>query len=311
MMAGETTDPSVRSTGPARRVLVIGDIMTDIIVKPTGPLAPGSDRLATIRSLPGGSGANQAIWLAHFGVAVSFVAKVGERDRVTCGEKLRRQGVTPRLAGDPDLPTGSLVAILDPDGERSFYTDRGANETLSADDLPANLLDDVTLLHISGYALFSPQPRQAIGRLMQLAKERRITVTIDPASTGFLEDVGPAAFLSWTRDADICFPNDDEAALLAGTRDPDQQRRLLAARYPLVVIKRGAQGAEIIGPHGACIAQLSAAKVAAIDTTGAGDAFLAGYLAAHLQGAPPDVCLRQGIAAGTTAITSLGGQPDG
>jgi sugar/nucleoside kinase (ribokinase family) len=300
---------SAAAIDAAARVLVVGDVMTDIIVKPSGPLSRGSDCRATIRSLPGGSGANQAIWLAHFGMAVSFVAKVGAGDLVACAEALRQQGVTPRLAGDADLPTGSLVTILDPNGERSFYTDRGANEMLNADDLPPDLLADVALLHISGYALFSPQPRQAVRQLMQQAKGRGITITIDPASVAFLVEVGVAAFMEWTRDADICFPNEDEAAVLAGSRDIDQQRRLLAAHYPLAVIKRGAAGAEVVGQDGACIAQAAADTAMAIDTTGAGDAFLAGYLAACLQGSPVDACLRQAIAAGATAIAALGGQP--
>ncbi|HEX9448107.1 MAG TPA: sugar kinase [Dongiaceae bacterium] len=292
-----------------KRVLVIGDVMTDIIVKPEGQLALGTDRRAIIRSLPGGSGANQALWLAHFGMVVSFAAKIGQGDLAGYSEMLRHRGVTSRLAGDPDLPTGMLVTILDADGQRSFFTDRGANETLDRSDLPDDLLDGVALLHVSGYALFAERPRAALRALMATARQRRITVTNDPASIAFLEEVGPAAFLDWTKDAAICFPNADEAAMLTGTMDHALQRQKLAAYYPLVVIKRGVEGAEIIGPGGTCLAQLPAPKVDVIDTTGAGDAFLAGYLTAHLAGASLDACLRQGVAAGSIATTQLGGQP--
>jgi sugar/nucleoside kinase (ribokinase family) len=202
-----------------------------------------------------------------------------------------------------------LVTILAPDGQRSFFTDRGANETLDRGDLPGDLLNGITLLHVSGYALFSERPRQALRALMAAARQRGIMVTIDPASTGFLEEVGVSAFLDWTRDADLCFPNADEAALLSATADPVQQRRVLARHYPTVVIKRGAAGAEVIGADGAVRAAMPAPAVAVIDTTGAGDAFLAGYLSAHLAGAALDECLRQAIDAGSAAVTQLGGQP--
>jgi sugar/nucleoside kinase (ribokinase family) len=290
-------------------VLVVGDIMTDVIVKPDGPIARGSDCRAAIRILPGGSGANQAAWLAHFGVPVSLVAKVGEADLVSCEQMMRRFGVVPRLRADAERQTGVLVNLVDADGERSFLTDRGANDTLARDDLPDDLLDGIALLHISGYALFAEGPRRAVLDLAARARKRDVAMTVDPSSTAFLQDVGAGAFLDWTTGAAICCPNDDETALLAGTRDEDQQRAILSRHYGLTVIKRGARGAEIAGAEGACLARLPAPKVAVIDTTGAGDAFLAGFFAGFLAGQPPEDCLRQAIAAGSAATISFGGRP--
>ena len=96
--------------------------------------------------------------------------------------------------------------------------------------------------------------------------------------------MGAANFLAWTRGATMLFPNSEEAATLAETDDPDAQAARLAAHYPLVVIKRGAAGCEAI--EGERRWRVAAPSVKAVDSTGAGDAFVAAFLAAKLRGAP-------------------------
>src|SRR6202046_5806672 len=108
----------------ASRLLVVGDVMTDGIVRPEGPLARGSDRRASITFQPGGSAANQAAWLASFGVTVDFVARVGLADVESETARFKAIGVAPHLVGDPRRETGRLVALIDANGERSFLTDR-------------------------------------------------------------------------------------------------------------------------------------------------------------------------------------------
>ena len=114
-----------------RRVLLVGDVMTDVIVRPEGPLARGSDRRARIRFKPGGSAANQAAWLASFGVAVDLVARVGLADVESESRSARARRRDAASHRRPQRPTGRLVALIDASGERSFYTDRAANEALS------------------------------------------------------------------------------------------------------------------------------------------------------------------------------------
>ena len=300
----------VPAGGPrSRRLVVVGDVNLDVIVKPEGPLVPHADRRAEIRLVPGGSGANLAIWLGSFGVDVVLAAKVGSRDRSELETAMVRHGVTPRFGGDEGRGSGIVVSLVDPDGQRSFLTDRGANLALDADDLPDDLLDGAALLHVSGYAFFASRPRAALSDLVVRARRRGVPFTVDPASASFLAEVGPEAFLDWTAGAAICFPNDDEAAVLAGSRDQARQREFLASRYDTVVIKRGRHGAEVVGRGGAVVARATAAPVVAVDTTGAGDAFVAGFLAAHLRSEPVDRCLRGGVAAGTAATRFYGGQP--
>ena len=291
-----------------RRVLVIGDVMTDIICRPEGPLVVGSDRRAAIKSKPGGSGANQAVWLGAMGVDVRFAARVGAADVRNLEAYFTGFGVEPILFGDAERSSGVLITIVDPDGERSFLTDRGANLALSAEDLTPALLDGVRLAVVSGYCFFAKGPRQAVMALCAAARAREIQVAVDPASVGFLEEVGVANFLSWTACATTIFANEAEALALTGTAEIDEQVRGLGATYPRVVIKRGAAGA-VLGDRSGVTLSLPAPSVAALDTTGAGDAFAAGFIAADLTGHTVQECLRAGIEAGSTAVQTIGGQP--
>ena len=291
-----------------RRVLVIGDVMTDVIVMPEGPIVKGSDRRATVRTKPGGSGANQAVWLGAMGADVALVARVGAAERPGHEAYFRGLGVTPLLAADPDLPSGALVSIVDPDGERSFLTDRGANLNLGPADLPDHLLDALGLVVISGYALFAPGPRAAVRDFLARAKARGVAVAVDPASEGFLLEVGPDQFVQWTTGADWLFANQDEAAVLCGAKDLGEQMQLLGAHYANVVIKLGGQGAALGGRDGVRLT-MPAQTVTVVDSTGAGDAFAAGFLAAHIAGASVETALAKAIAAGAKAVGSIGGQP--
>ncbi len=286
-----------------RRILVVGDVMTDVVVRPEGPLAHGSDRRATIRFEPGGSAANQAAWLAAFGIAVDFVARVGAGDLEAESARLTAARVTPHLVGDPDRPTGRLVALIDPSGERSFFTDRGANEALVSADIPQALVAGAAQIHLSGYCFFAPSPRAAA--LDVIARAGATAVSIDPASSEFLREVGPQNFVDWTRGASLLIPNADEAEVLTGAADPETQCARLAALYPLVVIKRGAEGCVAAG--GARRWTVPSPEVAVVDTTGAGDAFAAAFLAARLAGAGIGAALERAVAAGAEATTRLGG----
>jgi len=290
-------------------VLVIGDVITDIIVIPEGPLLRGSDRRASIRTRPGGSGANQAVWLGALGVDVRFVARVGAADHARFSDELRAQGVQPLLTADLVAPSGVLISIVDADGERSFLTDRGANLNLGAADLPPSLLDGTDLLVVSGYSFFTEGPRAAVMALLKQARERGIRTAVDPASVGFLREVGAENFLKWSQGAGTIFANLDEALELTGSVDLSLQMQTLGRFYERVVIKRGGAGAAVGGRKGVTLS-MPAPMSDVVDTTGAGDAFAAAFLAAELKGNTLDQCLRAGVAAGSEAVTTVGGQPD-
>jgi sugar/nucleoside kinase (ribokinase family) len=299
-IACEATDEHGRPS-----ILVIGDVMTDVIVRPEGPLAKGSDRRARIVVEPGGSAANQAAWLAFFGANVDFVARVGAADLAAETARLKAVGVAPHLVGDKERPTGRLVALIDPSGERSFLTDRAANEALTPADIPDALIARASMVHLSGYSFFAPSPRAAVLDVMRRAGET--PVSVDPASAEFLREAGAERFLAMTRGAAILFPNAEEAAILANSDDPETQCARLAAVYPLVVIKRGAAGCE--AAEGSLRWRTASPQIDAIDTTGAGDAFVAAFLAAKLVGADVEAALRRAVEAGALASTLVGGRP--
>ena len=246
----------------APRILLVGDVMTDVIVRPEGPLAKGSDRRAKIAS-------GRRVGRQPGGVA-RLVRREGRPRRQGRPPRregrtllLERAGVTPHLVGDRELPTGRLVALIDASGERSFYTDRGANETLSAADIPDALIEGAAHIHLSGYSFFAAAPREAALDVMRRAGE--IPVSVDPASAEFLREAGAENFLEWTRGAAILFPNVDEAAALTGTNKPETQCERLAALYPLIVLKRGAAGC--LAAEGPRLWRAAAPKTNAIDAT--------------------------------------------
>ena len=162
------------------------------------------------------------------------------------------------------------------------------------------------MIHLSGYSFFAPGPREAVMSLIARAAGR--PVGVDPASAEFLREAGPETFLAWTRGATTLFPNAEEAAVLAGTDDPETQGARLAAHYPLVVVKRGAAGCEAFA--GDQRWRVAAPPAEVKDSTGAGDAFVAAFLVARLAGRPIERCLAEAAAAGAAATEFIGGQPE-
>jgi len=237
--------------------------------------------------VPGGSGANQATWLAGEGIGVRFAGRVGRDDLAAQVLELARAGVDARLGADDILPTGQIVVLVSENGERSFFTDRGANLTLCREYLPDTLLDGVDLVSVSGYALFADGPRAAVLALLEETKRRAIPFAVDPASHSFLREAGAESFLAWCAGARFFFPNADEAAILTGAQDPEVQLETLLRRFEVVALKLGTAGAMAGEATSGRRVSLPAGKAAPIDGSGAGDAFQAGFLASYLAGHRP------------------------
>lgn len=288
-----------------RTVLVVGDVIDDVVVRPRRPTSPDSDTPARIAACPGGSGANQAAWLGALGADVRFAGRVAAADADRHTAALRAHGVDARLSEDPDAPTGRIV-IIAADGRRDMYTDRGANLNLTAADLPDDLLDGVALLHLSGYSLFDPSVRSAVLDLR--ARAPGVRLSVDPASAAFLADVGPDRFRTWTAGAHLVFPNLAEARLLTGTNTAEEAATALTETYGTAAVTLGPHGALVATPDGTRV-RLPAAPAPVVDPTGAGDAFTAGFLTAHLTGAGLEACTRTALAAASRAVASPGARP--
>jgi sugar/nucleoside kinase (ribokinase family) len=283
-------------------------VINDVLVEPRSAIVAGGDNPASIRVRPGGSAANQAAWLGSLGVDVLFAGRAGAADAGLHRAELARFGVTARLAADSTVGTGSIVVLVGADGERTMITDRGANLRLAVSDVPLSLLDDVALLHLTGYTLFEPGPRAVALGLIAEARRRAVPVSVDPGSAAFLAALEPGAFLDWTRGAAICFPNLDEARALTGDTDSEVMAMRLARHYGAVAMKLGPAGT-LLATSGAEPERFPADPAVVRDTTGAGDAFCAGVLAAWLRGASLADAVRAGTRTAATAVSVLGGRP--
>jgi ribokinase len=275
-----------------RPVVVVGDLMVDVVARMAGPLAMGSDTPAAVASRPGGAGANVAAWLAVRGVSVSLIARCGD-DAAGRGavERLRAHGVeVSGVALDPHRATGTCVVLVAPDGERTMLPDAGANAALSPDDLPA--LEAGAHLHLAGYTLLRDgPPRAAALEALRRARSGGLTISLDPSSAAPLRAFGAERFLDLAGPVDLLLPNRDEAAVLG----------LLASRAREVVVTLGPQGAVWTdGDREVASPAVAAGPVA--ETTGAGDAFTAGFLAAWLDGAAPADALGAGNALAARAL---------
>jgi sugar/nucleoside kinase (ribokinase family) len=299
----------VESSGVAPRVVVVGDLLYDLLAKVEGEVTFGTDTFVPIRVAAGGSGANAAAWLASSGVETHFVGRVGDDPfGGFLEQELEQAGVRPHLARDPSLATGKVFVLVDGAGERTMITDRGAGEALSPEDLPETLFGGGHL-HLSGYTLSGGSRRKTAIKALRLARQGGMTFSVDPSSVPQLRAVGPGRFLETTHGADLCFPNLEEGALLAGTEDPERIAETLLGYYSAVVLKLGPEGALYAGADGVW-ERVPAASARVVDTTGAGDALCAGFLSASLSGVSPAEALRRGVELATEAVAQVGARPE-
>ena len=286
-------------------VVVVGDVATDVVVVLQGEPAPGSDRPASIRTRGGGAGANVAFHLAGLGVPVTLAGCVGD-DATGAGlrAELAAAGVRLALRTVPGVPTGTVVSLVEPGGQRSMLADRGANLALEPDDVPA--VPPGGHLHLSGYTLLDPGPRAAGLAALSAAVAAGCTVSVDPASTGPLRGYGVQRWLEDTASATVLLPNADEARLLTGCGDVADAARALAGRHPVVAVSLGADGA--LWASGDVLVHRPAHATDVVDTTGAGDAFAAGLLAAWLgaRDVDPGDALDAGLALAAAVVRRPG-----
>lgn len=288
-----------------RPVVVIGDVATDVVAVLRGEPAPGSDRPASIRTRGGGAGANVAVHLAALGVPVTLAGCVGDDAAAALlRAELTAAGVRLALRTAPGTATGTVVSLVEPDGQRSMLADRGANLALEPADVPP--LPPGGHLHLSGYALLDAGPRAAGLAALASAAAAGCTVSVDPASLGPLRGYGVDRWLEDTAAATVLLPNADEARLLTGYDDVVAAARSLAGRHEVVAVSLGADGA--LWASGEVLVHRPAHPTDVVDTTGAGDAFAAGLLAAWLtsRDAEPADALDAGLARAAEVVRRPG-----
>ena len=276
--------------------------MVDVLALLPGPLAVGSDTPAPIKSCGGGAAANVAAWCAALGAQASFVGRVGAdsfgRQAV---DELAAVGVDVRVETDAGRPTGTCLVLVDPAGERTMVPSPGAND--APVDLAA-LPSTADWLYVSGYALLNAGSRPTAIEAMALARERGWAVAVDPASAAPLAAVGAEPFLSWIGADVVLLANADEARVFTGLDDAAAAARVLGGRVAAAVVKSGASGA--VWSDGEQVVTVPGAPASIVDTTGAGDAFAAGFLCT-----PGDVTtrLRAGARIAARVVGQVGARP--
>lgn len=295
-------------TGPlvaGDRVRCVGEVMTDVVAHLPGTLAIGSDTRASVRLTGGGAAANTAAWLAAEGVPVTLVARVGDdaAGRALVADLADRGVTVDDVEVDPDLATGACLVLVDGHGERTMVPDAGANAGLRATGWRPG-----EHLHVSAYALFHDDVRTPLGADLAAARGAGLTVSIDVASAAPLRQLGPDLVRGWCEGA-LVLANLDEAHVLTGRGDPGDAALELAGWGRAAVVKAGRDGAWTAVADTVERVPVARAVVAPVDTTGAGDAFAAGLLAALLHGATLPDAARAGHATAQQAITRIGARP--
>jgi sugar/nucleoside kinase (ribokinase family) len=259
------------------RLLVVGDIAWDVLMRPSGDMVWGADVMGHVDLMPGGSAANVAVWARRLGADVTLVGLVGE-DRL--GDLMRShlqvEGVGDFVRVVPGGQTMRIGVLVRPDAEHAFVTDHSHPLGLTADDLPASLLDRADAVFFNGYAVFMAGSASFASGLLAEARRRGVLVAFDPSSFSLIRAYGATRLLDEIGYVDILLANRDEATALVHDR-PETD---LLSYTSLAVVKRGGQGATAVREDGPL--SVTAEPITVVDTTGAGDAFDAAFLVEYL-----------------------------
>ena len=253
--------------------------MLDIVAQiPTSPheLRLGNDTRTVISTHGGGAGGNVASWLAVLGNDVTMVGRIGND---TAGSAITAEfdalGISYGNIVKEGLHTGVVVCLVDPSGERTMLADNGANAGLEVSDLPA--LDGVDAIYLSGYAPLAPLSREGVVEMVRAINSQGIPIVFDPATVGGMQGVPVEEILSWCALMETVIMNEEEAIYLSELSDCESALNFFIELTPRAIIKRGSAGA--IGlERGGQIISVAAHTSAVVDTTGAGDAFAAGFI---------------------------------
>jgi ribokinase len=283
-------------------IVVLGDIAVDIVSMLRAPLARGSDAPATVRPMPGGSGANVAVWLARLGQQVTFVGRLGDDPfgRLLTVD-LAAEGVESALTVDAHRRTAVIQVLVEPDGERTMIPDRGANAVWTGDEADEATIANADLLHVVGYVMLDAASRHGALKAMSHARAHGVPISLDPSSHAPLAQLGIESFWSLIGRVTVLLPNRSEACILGGNPNLEAALASLLAYAGLVVIKMDREGCLAGAAHDRWSTAPPHAQV--VNATGAGDAFNAGFLAEWTSSRDVAAACRAGVALGTYATT--------
>ncbi|MCU1361345.1 MAG: hypothetical protein JWN99_2634 [Ilumatobacteraceae bacterium] len=278
----------------------VGDLVEDITVRLGSIVNIASDTASTIRRRRGGSAANAAVAVARLGRRARFIGQVGD-DAVGAmlTDELSAAGVEfeVRRSGR----SGTIVVLVDAAGERTFLTDRGACVLLDEPD-PA-WLDGLSVLHVPLYSLVGQPLAATTHTLIRWAHERGVPVAIDASSAAVIVDRGMTATIAelGALAPEILLCNELEAHTLGGLHV------FAGVATHATIIKHGADPTIVVEPDGHRM-EVDVAPITDVrDTTGAGDAFAAGFLVAWTEGADLESSVVMGHSSARDAIVLASG----
>ena len=233
----------------------------------------------------GGSAGNTMYGLGIMGVHSSFIGKVGWDDHGNFYERdMIDAGLTPVLMRSPLSPTGTAIALVTPDSERTFATHLGAAIELMAEELNSNLFKGYHILYLEGYLISNPG---LVEEACRLAKMNNMCIALDLASYNVVNEMRHEFEEIINKYVDIVFANDEEAKALTGL-DPREALDAISQICDIAVVKTGRGGSWI--KRGDEVIKVDALAVTPVDTTGAGDLYAAGFLYGFSNGFSLDKC---------------------
>ena len=274
-------------TAPATpvRVLVLGDLVLDVVLLAGRTVERGTDVPGRVEMRQGGSAANTARWLGRLGARTQLVCAVG-RDGAgrSLVRSVERDGVVVRATRVAGVRTGRIGVLVTPGGERSFVADRRAALLLRPEGLRPEWFVGLDLVHLPAYSFLGEPVAGAARGAVELARAAGARISVDLSSVGPLLEQGRRSAQALVRslDADVLFANTSEAAAFLGRSGPEG----LLDFGRVVVVKHGARGATVFARQGEgpeLRFEVATTPVAATDTTGAGDAFSAGFIVGWLE----------------------------
>ena len=289
------------------QILCIGDAMLDVIVKMQGQMYLGSDTISQISTHGGGAAANTATWLASSGHKVFYVCRLGDD---AAGRVIANEFDAWNIEYKPEFlkehRTGIVVVLVDENGERSMFPDRGANSGLSELDLPD--LTRFSAVFLSGYALFNPQSQAGVLRMINKMREANLEIFFNPGSVGVMSNLGLDACRQRCKLMDLLIMNQAEAEFLTGNSDIEDALNELSKDVETVVITTSSKGA-IGKSRGQEIVNSPIQPITAIDSTGAGDAFAAGFIGRWIESKDLESSLKAGNTLASGCVTTIGARP--
>ena len=252
----------------------------------------------------GGSAANTIHGLAHLGVETGFVGTVGNDDMGRFFKKdMQVNNINPILFRTLN-ETGRAMALISKDSERTFATYLGAAVDLSSDDISHDIFEDYNYFYIEGYLV---QDREMFEKTLRMASRAGMTNCLDLASYNIVADNVDFFKEMITEYVDILFANEEEIRSFTG-KSPEEGAAEVSEICDLVVIKLGAEGSFSICKEGMIRNGVRPAK--AIDTTGAGDLFAAGFIYGHMKGHSSEICGKIGAILAGRIIELIGAKMD-